>query len=68
VSGVDDTMPPVIGTAVRRITSAPVPWLHVIGNWPATIAATVMPQKLDRPPCAARLRAPIYRSCSTREC
>jgi hypothetical protein len=27
VSNVDETMPPIIGTAMRCITSAPVPWL-----------------------------------------
>src|ERR1035441_5423045 len=30
VSTVDDTMPPIIGTAMRCITSAPVPWLHTL--------------------------------------
>src|SRR5262249_51785600 len=28
---VDDTMPPIIGTAIRCMTSAPVPVLHMIG-------------------------------------
>ena len=42
VSTVDDTMPPIIGTAMRCITSAPVPWLHIIGNSPAMMAATVI--------------------------
>ena len=37
-----DTMPPIIGTAMRCMTSAPVPWLHMIGNRPAMIAATVI--------------------------
>ena len=42
VSTVDDTMPPIIGTAMRCITSAPVPWLHRIGKSPAMMAATVI--------------------------
>src|SRR5437667_9038255 len=42
VSKVDDIMPPIIGTAIRCITSAPVPWLHMIGNRPAMMAATVI--------------------------
>src|SRR5262249_648751 len=42
VSTVDDTMPPIIGTAIRCITSAPVPWLHMIGSRPAMMAATVI--------------------------
>ena len=25
-------MPPIIGTAMRCITSAPVPWLHMMGK------------------------------------
>jgi hypothetical protein len=35
VSRVDDTMPPIIGTAMRGFTSAPMPWLHIIGRRPA---------------------------------
>ena len=42
VSRVDDTMPPIIGTAMRCITSAPVPWLHMIGSRPAMMAQTVI--------------------------
>src|SRR5262245_5657160 len=42
VSRVDDTMPPIIGTAIRCITSAPVPWLHMIGRSPAMMVATVI--------------------------
>src|SRR5436309_3867214 len=30
VSKVDDTIPPIIGTAIRCITSEPVPLLHMI--------------------------------------
>ena len=42
VSTVDDTMPPIIGTAMRCITSEPAPWLHRIGNSPAMMATTVI--------------------------
>ncbi|OPZ01743.1 MAG: hypothetical protein BWZ09_02656 [Alphaproteobacteria bacterium ADurb.BinA305] len=35
-------MPPTIGAAMRLITSAPVPVLHMIGNRPAMIATTVI--------------------------
>src|SRR5216684_5750479 len=38
VSTVADTMPPIIGTAMRCITSAPVPWFHMIGSRPAMMA------------------------------
>ena len=34
VSNVDDTMPPIIGTAMRCMTSDPVPVLHMIGKQP----------------------------------
>ena len=37
----DDTIPPVIGTAMRCMTSEPVPWLHKIGSKPAMMATTV---------------------------
>src|SRR6478735_309736 len=40
VSRVEDTIPPIIGTAMRCITSAPVPWLHMIGSRPAMMAQT----------------------------
>jgi hypothetical protein len=42
VSRVDDTMPPTIGAAMRRITSEPAPTLHMIGKRPAMIATTVI--------------------------
>ena len=35
-------MPPTIGTAMRRISSDPVPVLHRIGSSPAMIAVTVI--------------------------
>ncbi len=38
----DVTMPPIIGTAIRFITSAPAPWLHIIGSKPATMTQAVM--------------------------
>ena len=31
-----------MGAAIRRITSEPVPLLHIIGNKPAMIATTVI--------------------------
>jgi hypothetical protein len=40
VSGVDDTMPPTMGMAMRRMTSDPV--LHMIGSNPAMMATTVI--------------------------
>src|SRR5262252_4143582 len=51
VSRVDETMPPIIGTAMRCMTSEPVPLLHNIGSSPAMMAATVHhlgPHALDR--------------------
>ena len=42
MSAVDEIMPPIIGTAMRCITSEPVPLLHMIGNSPAMIATTVI--------------------------
>ena len=35
-------MPPIIGTAMRCITSEPVPVLHMIGSKPAMMATTVI--------------------------
>ena len=34
--------PPIIGAAIRFITSAPAPWLHMIGSKPTRIAITVI--------------------------
>ena len=34
--------PPTIGAAIRFITSAPAPWLHMIGTRPAIITQMVM--------------------------
>ena len=42
VSTVEDTIPPIIGTAMRCMTSEPVPWLHMMGSRPAMMATTVM--------------------------
>src|SRR6266542_3404744 len=39
---VDVTMPPIIGAAIRFITSGPVPCDHMIGRRPAMIALTVI--------------------------
>ena len=35
-------MPPTMGTAIRRISSEPVPVLHKIGSKPAMMAVTVI--------------------------
>ena len=35
-------MPPIIGTAVRCVTSDPVPVLHRMGSSPAVMAMTVI--------------------------
>ena len=52
VSTVEDTMPPIIGTAMRCISSEPVPWLHRIGSSPAIIGNglgyTRQPSCIDR--------------------
>ena len=42
VSGVDETMPPIIGPAMRCIISEPAPVLHMMGNRPAMMATTVI--------------------------
>ena len=42
VSTVDVTIPPIIGTAMRCITSEPAPVLHMIGRRPAMMATTVI--------------------------
>ena len=34
--------PPIIGAAIRFITSAPAPWLHMIGSKPIRIAMIVI--------------------------
>jgi hypothetical protein len=39
---VEDTMPPIIGTAMRCMTSEPVPWLQRMGSKPAMMATTVI--------------------------
>jgi len=48
----DETMPPIIGTAMRSLTSELVPLLHSIGSSPAMMANTVFvfggPHALDR--------------------
>ena len=35
-------MPPIIGTAMRCMTSEPVPVLHMMGSSPAMMATTVI--------------------------
>jgi hypothetical protein len=42
VNRVEDSFPPIIGAAMLCITSEAVPWLHMIGRSPATIAETVI--------------------------
>jgi len=42
VSSVDETIPPIIGTAMRCMISEPVPALHMIGSNPAMMATTVI--------------------------
>ena len=42
VSTVAEIIPPTIGAAMRRMTSEPVPLLHMIGSSPAMIATTVI--------------------------
>jgi len=39
---VELTIPPIIGAAMRFMTSAPVPVVHMIGSKPPMIAATVI--------------------------
>ena len=39
---VELTIPPIIGAAMRFITSAPVPVVHMMGNRPPMMAATVI--------------------------
>ena len=41
VKMVELTMPPIMGAAIRFMTSAPVPVVHMIGSNPPMIAATV---------------------------
>jgi hypothetical protein len=40
VSTIEDIMPPIIGAAIRFITSAPVPVVHMIGSKLPMMAAT----------------------------
>src|ERR1700736_6021243 len=42
VRSVEETMPPIIGTAMRCMSSEPVPVLHMIGSSPAMMATTVI--------------------------
>ena len=39
---VEVTTPPIIGVAMRFITSAPAPWLQRIGSRPAMMTQAVM--------------------------
>ena len=42
VNTVAVTIPPIIGAAMRRMTSEPVPDPHMIGNRPSMIVSTVI--------------------------
>ena len=42
VSMVAVTIPPLMGAAIRFITSAPVPWDHMMGSKPRMMADAVM--------------------------
>src|SRR3954465_6009807 len=42
VSSVDESVPPIIGPAMRCMISDPAPVLHMIGSRPAMIATTVI--------------------------
>jgi hypothetical protein len=42
VRTVDETIPPIIGTAIRCMISDPAPVLHMIGSRPAIMAITVI--------------------------
>ena len=64
VNSVDDTIPPTIGAAMRRMTSEPVPLLHRMGSNPAIIAVTVM--IFGRKRSAAPVINALYRSFSVR--
>jgi len=59
---VEVTTPPIMGVAMRFITSAPVPWLQRMGSRPAMITHAVMTlgrrrcQRLVEPTEALELR------------
>jgi len=46
---VEEIIPPTMGAAIRRMTSEPVPVLHMMGSRPAMIATTVIILGRPRP-------------------
>ena len=42
VRSVDEIIPPIIGTAIRCMTSDPLPVLHMTGSRPPMMAVTVI--------------------------
>lgn len=66
---VELTMPPIIGAAIRFITSAPVPWLHMIGKRPRRMAEAVIIFGLTRwtaPSMTASRRSAVDQSRPSR--
>jgi hypothetical protein len=58
--------PPIIGAAIRFITSAPAPWLHMIGSKPTRIAMTVIifgRMRFTAPSVIASRKSCIFRMC-----
>ena len=62
VSSVDETMPPIIGTAILCITSEPAPVLQRIGTSPAMIAVTVIIFGRRRTPAPGTIRAVLSKT------
>jgi hypothetical protein len=61
VSKLEEIMPPIIGTAMRCITSAPVPWAHMIGSNPAMMAQTVINEEHTLSGCIEHSMTPQNR-------
>lgn len=51
----DVTTPPTIGAAIRRITSKPAPWLHMIVDLPDARARVIVESGFDRETLSAVL-------------
>ena len=54
-------MPPIIGAAIRFITSAPAPWDHMMGSSPTNMTVTVIilgRRRLTAPSMMASSRSP----------
>ncbi len=58
------TMPPIMGAAIRLITSEPVPLPHMIGSKPAMTTATVMALGLTRSTAPSLMAASSVASSS----